>query len=166
MSDMTAPRSSDMEILRYMHETASRYNLHYSSVRSGVSSVFLSIGVLSSCLLLIYRLQVGQFFPSFFVIFVFITALGFNLVFARWSRACRQLERYYEIKMGSGKIYSFKEHGFRHLFRQIILPTEYPHTPPEDFPLNVTWTADGFCIGISIIGSVYIVTYITIICLF
>jgi hypothetical protein len=166
MSNTPALRSSDIEVLRYMHDTASRYHLHYSNVRSTASSLYLSIGILASIFLLINRLQVGRFFPSIFMIFVFVTTLAFNMVFARWSRACRQLERYYEVKMNSCKPYNSKEHGFRHVFRQIVLSSEYPNTPPEDFPPNVTWKMDEFCLGISIFGGVYTATYITFIWVF
>lgn len=167
MSGEPAPKSSDIDVLRYMHEIASKYHLHYSTVRSTSSSLFLAIGILTSVILLINKTQVGQGFPSIFIIFVLITAIGFNLLFSKWSRACRQLERYYEIKMGDGTSYTYRTHGFRHIFRQLILLKEYPNQPPQDFPPpNKSWNIDEFVIGITMFGGVYTIIYLLVIWLY
>jgi hypothetical protein len=167
MSDEPAPKSSDIDVLRYMHEIASKYHLHYSTVRSTASSLFLAIGMLTSVLLLINKTEVGRGFPSIFIVFVFITTIGFNLLFSKWSRACRQLERYYEIKMGANTSYTSRTHGFRHIFRQLILLKEYPNPPPQDFPPpNLSWNIDEFVIGVTIFGGFYAGLYLLFIWLY
>jgi len=167
MSDEPAPKSSDIDVLRYMHEIASKYHLHYSTVRSTASSLFLAIGMLTSVLLLINKTEVGRGFPSIFIVFVFITTIWFNLLFSKWSRACRQLERYYEIKMGHTTSYTSRTHGFRHIFRQLILLKEYPNPPPQDFPPpNLSWNIDEFVIGVAIFGGFYAGLYLLFIWLY
>lgn len=145
-----------------MHNTATQYHLHYSAVRTVASTVYLSFGILSSILLFISRSGDDNLFPLFLLLLVYITTLGFNVIFVRWSRACRQIERFYEQKIGSGDRFDAL-YGFRHLFRHILLRRATRAALPPDYPPKMAWTwqsaTDPFLAGIALSGSVYIVIY-------
>ena len=126
MSGAPALKSSDVELFKYMHDTAGKYHLHYSNVRTTATSLILPIGILASVNLLIYRSQASSIFAILFIIFVYVTTIVLNIIFTRWSRVCRHLERYYELKMTGNDIYKPNEHGFGHIFRQLILLKNTP----------------------------------------
>jgi hypothetical protein len=162
MSNPSTARSPDAGAFSHMHTTASQYHLHYSNVRTLASTLYLSFGLLASVELFLHRSQSSYGFAITLLLVIYFTTLVFNLILARWSRACRQIERFYERKITTTDCY-VEEHGFRHLFQRIVLGQKQPEIPPDDFPAKLDWSwrasTDAFVTGILVFGFIYIIIY-------
>jgi len=168
MPSPSTAKSPDTEAFFHMHNAAIQYDLHYSSVRTIASTLYLSFGILASVNLFVNRSQNGYGFPIILLLIIYLTTLGFNIMFASWSWACRQTERYYKQRMTTTDCY-VGEHGFRHLFHRIVLSQEHPEMASEDLPPKLGWSwrasTDPFFTGILIFGLMYIIIYAAFLCM-
>jgi hypothetical protein len=157
-------RKNSTDLLRHMHDVAGKYHLHYSAVRTTATSLVLPIGLLASITLLTNCTN-GIRIPMRFLIFIIITTLFLNMLFARWSRACRHLERYYEEEIGRNASFNQNKHGFRHLFRQKIrkIPPSQIHAVSDSLgrlsPFTLKTWLDPFVWAILIMGVVFLWLY-------
>jgi hypothetical protein len=163
------------DALKSMHDIAGKYHLHYSSVRTTATSLVLPIGILTSVTMLT-NCHGGIRTPMRLLVFVIVSTLFLNVIFAKWSRACRHIERYYEGMMSSDDLFEPQSHGFRHLFRLVIRNKGfwYPFRKKADkvallneIPANLRplffWNpkvwVDPFVYAILILGLVYLAIY-------
>jgi hypothetical protein len=161
--------------LKSMHDIAGKYHLHYSSVRTTATSLVLPIGILTSITMLT-NCHGGIRTPMRLLVFVIVSTLFLNALFAKWSRACRHIERYYEGMMSSDDMFEPQSHGFRHLFRLVIRKKgfwypiwkkdkkeaflrEIPDNLRPLFFWNPKVWLDPFVYAILILGLVYLYIY-------
>jgi hypothetical protein len=156
------PHPSDT--IRYMHAVTGRYHTHYSLVRVLTTALVLPIGLFTTIYLLDHCSTSGRFFPAFFVIFILSITIATNLIFSRWSRACRRIERYYEKLIEQDAVYNAEIHGFRHIFRKVIIGSGGSMPEPPNFPRPLTWKPrdwhDTFTTSILAFAAAYFVIYI------
>jgi len=111
----------DRDLIREMRKTAGDYHLHFSTVRTASNSLIVPIGILASINLLDGCTAATRGLGMWLVVFVFGVALALNVTFAKWSRACRRIERYYERLLAAETMrYDPELHGFRHVFRTLL----------------------------------------------
>jgi hypothetical protein len=134
-----ATTTDNADIVRHMHDTAGKYYLHFSTVRTTATSLVTPIGILASVSLLVYCQKPASMFAIYFLIFIIATTL-----FAVWSAASRSIERKYEEQLRSPGRFDPGTEGFRHIFRDYC-------KPGEGF--------DVFTIGVIIFGLIYLGLY-------
>lgn len=158
--------ATEMDILKHMHDVAGKYHLHYSTVRTTATSLVLPIGLLASITLLT-NCSDGIRVPMRFLIFIIIATFFLNTLFARWSRACRHLERYYEEEMERNFGFAMQKYGFRHLFRKKIRKIRPVRASNKDpisplarlSPYNPKTWLDPFVWSILVLGIVFLWFY-------
>jgi len=156
---------SSLDMFKTMHDVAGKYHLHYSTVRTTATSLVLPIGILASVTLLVACPHGGVRVPIRLLIFIIISTLFLNILFAKWSRACRHIERYYEGLMAQNAVFDANVHGFRHLFRFLIRGAKKAGLPAVPVGLNTlsSWNPkvwiDPFVLAILILGFVYLYFY-------
>lgn len=161
------PRSPDIEAratedtyIRHMHDTAGKYHLHYSTVRTTSTSLLIPIGILASMTLLVRCPRGGYYFPIAFIFFILVSTLAVNGIFTRWSRACRHIERYYEEMTAKGIDFKLQNHGFRNLFHHVITGDQEIKDLPKVLrirPLS-NWIYP-FVKNIIVFGIIYLIMY-------
>jgi hypothetical protein len=145
-----------------MHDTAGKYHLHYSTVRTTSTSLLIPIGILASITLLVNCPRGGYYFPIVLIVFIVAATLVLNMIFTRWSRACRHIERYYEEMRVNGISFNLAHHGFRNLFHHVIVGKQ---EGPDRLPSVLRGTKlsnwiDPFVINIMIFGVIYLIIYV------
>lgn len=159
----------DYELKKHMHSIASQYHLHFSNVRTASTSLLLPIGLFASVNMLVQCPKSAIFFPIFFITFIFLVTFLLNAVFSGWSRACRRIERYYEVKLNNNDGYNPEIDGFRHIFR-VITPifgkTQSSSSQPDNFPKPLRWFridgdwVDPFVIFVIAFSIIYTILYV------
>jgi hypothetical protein len=162
------PRSAEIEgrviedtYIRHMHDTAGKYHLHYSTVRTTSTSLLVPIGILASITLLVNCPRGGYYFPIALIIFIVASTLVLNMIFTRWSRACRHIERYYEEMKEKGIAFELQIHGFRNLFHHVIVGNQQRIDLPNALrTTKLSNWLDPFVITIIIFGITYLIIYV------
>jgi hypothetical protein len=161
MLSAAPPPASDS--IRYMHDVTGKYHTHYSIVRTTTTSLLLPIGILASTTLMINCNTTGALFPFLFLLFIITATIVLNMIFSRWSRACRHIERYYENLIDKQIPFDANIHGFRHIFGKVIRKTT--RTASESaLPPSLSWCRprnwlDPFITSIAVFGLIYLIFY-------
>jgi hypothetical protein len=125
----------DHQLIREMRKTAGDYHLHFSTVRTASNSLIVPIGILASINLLGDCRTAQGAAPLLLIVFVFGVACALNVAFASWSRACRRIERYYEMLLADDTVrYDAARHGFRHVFRSVTVDPRTAERRRDDDP--------------------------------
>jgi hypothetical protein len=134
----------DIGILQHMHDTAGKYYLHFSTVRTTATSLVTPIGILASVNLLVNCQPPASMFAIYFLIFIIATTLFLNFQFAVWSAACRRIERRFEEQLTVPATFNPATQGFRHIFQA-----------------NIKWRDgfDVFTVAVIIFDLIYLAIY-------
>lgn len=107
-----------LKMFLQMHDTAGKYHLHFSTVRTTSLSLILPIGILASVTLL--REPCNQYLTYFsylFVVIIVAISIRLNFIFSKWSSRSRSIEQYYENCIRDNVLFDPEEHAFRNLWK-------------------------------------------------
>lgn len=150
---------SDRDLVRHMHGLCSQYHMHFSTVRTASTALFVPIGfAVSVSLLDTERVADLEKFPYLFFVLLAVLVFVLNMQFSVFSKRCRQIERYLERELAAGTAFDPAKHGFRHLFWCKDNTAEGLGPRPRYFELESWW--DVFMTSTLIGAGLYLILFV------